>query len=88
MADINRARVLRVRSIMRKGQADGRPYEGDVDHNDNLESVIALSGGDTTKAYRVMRDGRPVGYLDMRELVRALVPARAPDEGVRSRLSA
>jgi len=88
VADINRARVLRVRSIMRKGLPEGRPYEGDVDHNDNLESVIALSGGDTTKAYRVMRDGRPYGYLDMRELVRALVPARAPDEGVRSRLSA
>lgn len=73
VSDINRARVLRVRSVMRK-TATGRAIAGEVDHNDNLESLIALSGGDTTNNYRVMRDGEAVGELDMRDLVRALTP--------------
>jgi glycine betaine/proline transport system ATP-binding protein len=73
VSDINRARVLRVRSVMRKSET-GRPIAGEVDHNDNLESLIALSGGDTTQNYRVTRDGEAVGELDMRDLVKALTP--------------
>jgi len=73
VSDINRARVLRVRSVMRK-TSTGREIAGEVDHNDNLESLIALSGGDTTHNYRVMRDGQEVGELDMRDLVKALTP--------------
>ena len=49
-------------------------FAGDVDANDNLESLIAASGGDTSLRYRVMENGKPVGELDMRELVKALVP--------------
>ena len=76
VGDINRARVLRVRSIMHPGE-DGDHIAGEVDQNATLESVIELSGGDTQKNYRVCADGLPVGFLDMKELVKALVPARA-----------
>jgi glycine betaine/proline transport system ATP-binding protein len=74
VADINRARVLRVRSVMEK--TDVAPIEaaGDVDHDATLESLIAASGGDTTLRYRVTRNGAQVGVLHMRTLVRALVP--------------
>ena len=81
VSDINRARVLRVRSVMRKGAEVASPT-GTVDADDTLESVIALSGGETNAVYRVLRDEQPVGVLEMRDLVRALVPMRpASDDG-------
>ncbi|UWQ19869.1 glycine betaine/L-proline ABC transporter ATP-binding protein [Jannaschia sp. M317] len=73
VSDINRARVLRVRSVMHEVPT-GREVAGDVDANDTLESLIALSGGETDRAYRVLQDGQPVGEIDMSDLVRALVP--------------
>ena len=76
VSDINRARVLRVRSVMSEGPA-GDGVAGEVDAEDNLEKVIAVSGGDTSRSYRVMRDGRAVGALDMAAVVRALVPRHA-----------
>jgi len=76
VGDINRARVLRVRSIMHPGE-DGDHIAGEVDQNATLESVIKLSEGDTQKNYRVCAEGVPVGFLDMKELVKALVPAHA-----------
>ena len=72
VSDINRARVLRVRSVMKT--LVEVPFAGDVAADDTLEHVIALSAGDTTHTYRVMQDDVPVGILDMKELVRALVP--------------
>ncbi|MBC6437109.1 MAG: betaine/proline/choline family ABC transporter ATP-binding protein [Rhodobacteraceae bacterium] len=74
VSDINRARVLRVRSVMRRGDTNGHAYAGDVDADANLESVIAVSGGDTTHCYRVIEGGAPAGELDMKDVVRALVP--------------
>jgi glycine betaine/proline transport system ATP-binding protein len=79
VSDINRARVLRVRSVMRKGAHVESPT-GVVDAEDTLESVIARSGGDTTAVYRVESEGKPVGMLDMRALVRALVPIRPSED--------
>jgi glycine betaine/proline transport system ATP-binding protein len=32
-------------------------FAGDVDANDNLESLIATSGGDTSLRYRVIDNG-------------------------------
>mgnify|MGYP001039444788 FL=1 len=55
-------------------------FAGDVDANDNLESLIATSGGDTSLRYRVVENGKPVGELDMRELVKALVPRISSSE--------
>ncbi|SFJ35970.1 ATP-binding cassette domain-containing protein [Jannaschia pohangensis] len=79
IADINRARVLRVASVMEETEREGSGLAGEVQWDQNLESVIALSGGDTNLHYRVMRDGKQVGLLHMRDLVIALVPVEAAD---------
>lgn len=73
VSDINRARVLRVRSVMGP-LVDGTVYAGDVQVIDNLEKLIALSDGETGKTYRVMDGETAVGQLDMKNLVKALVP--------------
>ncbi|MCI2393880.1 betaine/proline/choline family ABC transporter ATP-binding protein [Aliiroseovarius sediminis] len=80
VSDINRARVLRVRSVMERTTKPLAETAGDIDHDDTLESVIALSEGDTTLSYRVIKDGAPVGLLNMRKLVRALVPSEQSDD--------
>lgn len=87
VSDINRARVLRVRSVMSRTPDSSGERSGEVDHNDTLESVIALSEGDTSLCYRVMKDGEPVGVLDMRKLVRALVPSEQSDSSDSARLT-
>lgn len=77
VSDINRARVLRARSVMEETGETPSDIAGEVDANDTLETVIAASQGDTTKNYRVMCGGRQVGVLHMRDLVRALVPRKS-----------
>ncbi len=72
VSDINRARVLRVKSVMEP--LTGTDFAGDVSIRDNLESLIARSNGDTALHYRVMDGDTPVGELHMRDLVKALVP--------------
>jgi glycine betaine/proline transport system ATP-binding protein len=79
VSDINRARVLKVRSVMSQIADASGEFNGDIDHNDTLEAVIALSEGDTALNYRVVKNGQPVGRLDMRTLVRALVPLKQSD---------
>lgn len=73
VSDINRARVLRVRSVMTEARSDDE-YAGEVVENDNLESVLAKSEGDVSLVYRVVRDGETVGRLSMLDLTKALVP--------------
>jgi glycine betaine/proline transport system ATP-binding protein len=80
VSDINRARVLRVRSVMLHTPDSPGKQSGEVDHEDTLESVIALSEGDTSLSFRVMKNGEPVGVLDMHELVRALVPSKQSND--------
>ena len=75
VSDINRARVLRVRSIMTPLKRVKKA--GDIDVNDSLEHVIAMSEGEVNGIYRVMDKGQPVGQLDMKDLVKALVPRAA-----------
>ncbi|MEM7473339.1 MAG: betaine/proline/choline family ABC transporter ATP-binding protein [Pseudomonadota bacterium] len=72
VGDINRARVLRVGSVMLP--LTDEVFAGDVEAGQTLEQLIARSGGDTSHCYRVVEDGAPVGVLDMKDLVRALVP--------------
>ena len=72
VSDINRARVLRVRSVMAP-VSDGN-ITGDVDADKSLEDLITLSDGDTNHIYRVVDNGETVGQIDMKDLVRALVP--------------
>lgn len=83
VSDINRARVLRVRSVMDTGMAGGE-VSGEVDHNDNLENVIAMAEGALDRRYRVTQDGTPVGTLDMPAIMLALVPRRAARETARA----
>ncbi|MEO9685530.1 MAG: betaine/proline/choline family ABC transporter ATP-binding protein [Tateyamaria sp.] len=72
VSDINRARVLKVRSVMQPVSTER--FDGDVAANSNLEDMIALSGGDTGHVYRVMDGDAVLGQLDMKDLVKALVP--------------
>ncbi|SEM63154.1 glycine betaine/proline transport system ATP-binding protein [Roseovarius tolerans] len=85
ISDINRARVLRVRSVMEETTAQDREFAGEVGPDDTLESVIAISEGNTGLCYRVMRDGAQVGALEMQKLVRALVPTGAAEGGIRAK---
>ena len=73
VSDINRARVLRVRSIT--ASLTQESFDGDIDADSNLESLIAKSGGDTAHIYRVVDNGDVIGQLDMKDLVKALVPS-------------
>jgi glycine betaine/proline transport system ATP-binding protein len=59
---------------------------GDVSEHDNLESVIAKSNGNTDLVYRVTRKGEQIGVLDMKVLVKALVPTEASDNSERAQL--
>ena len=73
ITDINRARVLRVRSVMRRdANMDGATDT--VDANATLEDVIAQSKGDSTACFKVVQGDEVVGRLDMTDLIRALVP--------------
>lgn len=79
VSDINRARVLRVSSVM-EPPTEGT-FDGDVDGDDTLEQLIALSNGDTSHVYRVTQNGTVVGILNMKVLVRALVPRLSTSKG-------
>ena len=86
VSDINRARVLRVRSVMTP-LVEGSPAPecyAEVDQDQTLESLIAHSGGDVAHQFLVVHDGNPVGTLEMTALVKALVPRLASEEGVRA----
>ena len=72
VSDINRARVLRVRSIMEPIDRD--TFDGEVNADSNLEKLIAISDGDTSHVYRVVDNGQVIGQLNMKQLVKALVP--------------
>jgi glycine betaine/proline transport system ATP-binding protein len=84
ISDINRARVLRVRSVMEKTDHRPNTVAGEVDWDDTLESVIARSEGQTDLTYCVTRGGVQVGVLKMTDLVKALVPTAAAEDGMRS----
>lgn len=79
VSDINRARVLRVRSVM-SALAKGETYAGDVGPNDTLESLIARSEGNMANNFRVVEDDIPIGQIDMKNLVKALVPRISASE--------
>lgn len=87
VSDINRARVLRVRSVMQPLNSAANTA-GSIDSNDTLEDVIAHSDGDTSKTYLVLEGEKPVGTLCMKDLVRALVPRVPSEEGVRGQVDA
>ena len=86
VSDINRARVLRVRTVMdRTTETDGVTIAGEIDQEQNLETVIAMAEGDTRKTYLVKDGQRKVGILRMDTLVKSLVPTEAADDSIRAR---
>ena len=73
--DINRARVLRVRSVMLENR-DDKVWDGEVNAYDTLETVISKADGNVDHSYKVVSDGLFVGCIDMRMIFRALVPTK------------
>ena len=47
---------------------------GEVDTDDNLETVIARSGGDLSRSFAVVRNGIPAGMIGMQDIFKALIP--------------
>lgn len=88
VSDINRARVLKVRSVMTRDGGPAGPIAGEIDQEATLEDVISISEGDISKNYRVTKEGEPVGTLKMKDLVKALVPTKASENGIRMKMSA
>lgn len=74
VGDINRARVLRVRSIMTEVTTDDDGLEI-LDGDENLELAILRARGEADKTFAVHSDGMRVGTLRMTEVLKALVPA-------------
>jgi len=75
VGDINRARVLRARSVMTPLVGEiPQDTHGQVDHDDTLESIIARSGGDISHGYVVTKEGQSIGTIEMTALLKALVP--------------
>ena len=74
---INRARVLRVRTVMEPLRAYSHLFiAGEIDQEDTLESMISMAAGDVSKVYLVKRDGDTVGIVRMKTVVQALVPTK------------
>jgi len=83
VSDINRARVLRVKSIMSPLQGEVvPPTDGEVDAHSTLESLLTKSRGDLSQTYLVTHNGEPVGIVRMNWLVKALVPRLSSGEPV------
>ena len=72
VSDINRARVLRVRSIMRSGKSRAK-VEGSIEADESLEQLITLADGRTDGVFAVTRDGETLGHLPMQDVYKALV---------------
>ncbi|MCV2866568.1 betaine/proline/choline family ABC transporter ATP-binding protein [Defluviimonas sp. WL0075] len=73
--DINRARVLRIRSVM--APADAATGRDRIDAGATLEDALERANGAADHIFDVAEDGRVVGTLAMTELFKALVPRHA-----------
>ena len=85
ISDINRARVLRVRSVMQPLDGPAGDVSGEINSEDNLEDVLAAADGDLAKRYVVKDGDRSVGLLDMQALMSALAPTEAAGGEARKR---
>ena len=72
VSDINRARVLRVRSVMTSGKPPANT-DGAVDAGTSLEALIAHAEGDVDRIYAVTDGGKTVGSISMKAAFKALV---------------
>ena len=71
--DINRARVIRVRSIVKPAPPDAR-FSQTVGTEDTLEAVLRDSGGDLDATVGVTRDGALIGQVSVRDVIQVLRP--------------
>jgi glycine betaine/proline transport system ATP-binding protein len=69
--DINRARVIRARSVMEPLEPKQTPAL-QVEADDNLEAVLATMQGDPNSCVGVQQDGELVGKLSAQTLLEAL----------------
>ena len=72
VSDINRARVLKVKSIMDDDKHTA-PGHGEVDAGMSLESLIAHAEGDIDRSFAVHENGARVGSITMKTVFKALV---------------
>ena len=72
VSDINRARVLKIRSVMKEG-SKRKVSHGTVNANTSLETLIAIAEGDTSRIYEVEDEGKEIGTISMQEVFQALV---------------
>jgi glycine betaine/proline transport system ATP-binding protein len=72
VSDINRARVLKVRSIMDQATRS-KTSHGTVDSNMSLESLIAHAEGDINRSFAVHEGEKRVGTITMKEVFKAQV---------------
>ncbi len=70
--DINRARVIQVRSVM-KTRRQSMKYDGVVAPTESLESLINKSDGNYDVCFEVRTDKKRVGYIRMHDVLKALV---------------
>ena len=65
--DINRARVLRVRTLMEPLQDHTHLFvAGEIQQEETLESMISMAAGDASKSFLVKKDGDTVGIVKMK----------------------
>lgn len=77
VSEINRARTLRIGTIMQPGRFEGRAIE--VDRTTTVEEAMLLARGDVTARFLVLEGRAPVGQTDMGALLKAITwPAGEP----------
>ena len=67
--DINRGRVLKVRSLMEAGKKGGKV---EIDFDMALEDAMQKMKDEPSKPATVMKEGKAVGALEMRALIDAI----------------
>lgn len=72
VSDINRARVLRVGSVM-KPTKTRKKVTGTIDIKQSLEQLIALADGSVDGIYAVTAKDKIVGHIEMTQVYKALV---------------
>ena len=74
--DINRARVIRARSVMEPAADNGANLQAEVAANDTLETVLAAMQGNPDGCVAVTQDGLTVGTITARRMLEVLPPQR------------
>ena len=72
VSDINRARVLRVASIMDKTKS-AKKVTDNIDGNSSLEQLITQADGATDGIFAVTQEQKIIGHIQMSDVYRALV---------------